>query len=173
MAGQSRHTSQHSAAPRPSHLRGRHTPTHLVRHEQLHRRLRSPPHTHSFFYRDASGVGRGRRCRQLSPHVQQRQRFSVSVFGSHLPLWLVDRIKPAKPSKPRHGLRLPQDPAVLGLARATAAGVLWITEGEMDALSLLQCGMANVVSVPNGAPVPPAKDPSLVDVMQVVWGCRC
>lgn len=136
---------------------------------QYHHLLTSQNTTpYSFFFRDTNGVAKGRRCRLLDPHIPRRMQFSVSLFGSTLPLWLIDTVNPAKPSKPPPRLRDAQTPNALGLARAAAAGVLWITEGEVDALSLLQCGMANVVSVPNGAPVPP-KDtcPTLVDVIKV------
>lgn len=40
-----------------------------------------------------------------------------------------------------------------------------LLQGEIDALTLLQCGMANVVSVLNGAPVPPDKLPPLSRVV--------
>ncbi len=58
-------------------------------------------------------------------------------------------------------------PGTLTLQRALAPRVLYITEGEVDALVLVQMGLRNVVSVPNGAPCPPQTIPSLHHIAQV------
>jgi len=42
-------------------------------------------------------------------------------------------------------------PILFGMAQCTGRGPLVITEGQMDSLSLAECGIENAVSVPNGA----------------------
>lgn len=81
-----------------------------------------------FFYRDGNRVARGRRNRVLYPDAPRRQRYSVGVFGGHLPLWLIDRVRPERRSKPPHGLEDAKSTDALGITRASAPGVLFITE---------------------------------------------
>ena len=42
-------------------------------------------------------------------------------------------------------------PILFGMAQCRSRGTLVITEGQMDSLSLAECGIENAVSVPNGA----------------------